>query len=102
MIPDQNLNDRTFRLQTEWEDGALTARCAHCGAERIMEKPWYKTRQAVFAALRRRFNYCERCGRWVCDKCFVAQGPRGAAALCARCAAEQGITGKTTAEVMRD
>lgn len=51
---------------------AVYAVCAVCGAKR--EQRGGLLRFSRLARLRRLFNRCPMCGRWVCDDCFVIDG----------------------------
>jgi hypothetical protein len=47
--------------------------------------------------LRVHYNFCEGCGRWVCEDCYLVydkDGNNGISA-CADCAKKRGVTGLT-------
>lgn len=82
-------------IRSAW--GRLAARCQLCG--RAFSTP------ALAAGRDRRIrkqsillNTCRRCGRRVCDDCYVIDG--AADGICRECAAALGIAGRTTTEIL--
>ncbi|MDR0376939.1 MAG: hypothetical protein LBH70_04010 [Spirochaetaceae bacterium] len=80
---------KDFAAQTVLESpaGTYTARCPICGAELDMKRKWWTRQGAVLDALILHFNRCPRCGRWVCDDCFLAGSGGDSMGICRDCAA---------------
>ena len=76
----------------------FTACCAVCGKKYKKRKKWYDCKEEAVAELRKQFNYCDVCGKWVCDDCHIVEDGNGnpvydKGQICAACAKERGITG---------
>jgi hypothetical protein len=48
-----------------------TARCAVCGKAISVKKAWYRSKDATIEKLRLNFSCCDKCGKWVCENCFL-------------------------------
>lgn len=51
----------------------------------IAQSAYMRARMRACRELAKLFNYCQSCGRWVCDDCFNIEGDRDA---CGECAAK--------------
>lgn len=57
-----------------------------------------RSMQSALRRLKRHFNRCTECGRWVCDDCFLCSGGGESLSLCAECAKKKRIEGVSTGE----
>ncbi|MDR0916395.1 MAG: hypothetical protein LBN02_04310 [Oscillospiraceae bacterium] len=97
----KNIYDTAFAKQTELDEPNMTyiARCAVCGKSRTIKKKLFCSNDKTLSELRLRFNYCQTCGRWICNDCYLVDDGNGnAMAICPDCAKERGITGVTNAQ----
>jgi hypothetical protein len=88
------MNQTTYDPQTK----TYTTRCPICDGEQSEKRHWYRSRDGTIDKLRTNYNYCETCGRWVCEDCFLCQDDFGGIGICTECAAERGVKGYTVKE----
>jgi hypothetical protein len=99
--PAMNEFDRAFDRQTTYDPArkTYTAKCAVCGRAHTQKKRLFRGKRGSVAELRIRFNYCQTCGRWICNDCYLVDDGNGdPIAICTDCAKERGVTGVTNAQ----
>jgi hypothetical protein len=98
--PSAKPSDLAIERQTTYDPAANTFAvcCGVCRKVKIIKKMWYRSRDGTMRILRREFNFCGYCNRWVCEDCFIVDDGTGGVAICTECAKEQGITGYTNAQ----
>jgi hypothetical protein len=97
-VPILRASEHGIEKQTEYnpESKTYTARCGVCGRPETRKKTFFRSLSAVFDKLRLQFNFCDTCGKWVCEDCYcVDDGNGNCIGICTACAKEQGITGYT-------
>jgi hypothetical protein len=93
--------DRALERQLEYDPAGktYTVRCAVCGKVHTLKKTLFMTRYRAFQKLRMKFNFCDTCGKWICEDCFyIDDGKGGMIGICIPCAKERGSTGLTLAQ----
>ena len=88
--------------QTEYdpESKTYTACCAVCGKAKSQKKRFFRTGAAAMRKLRMEFNFCDACGMWVCEDCFLLDDGNGSLiGICASCGKKQGISGLNSAQL---
>ncbi len=93
-----------FRDQTTYDEQkcTLAAKCAVCEANRHIRVVFSLLKNRATKRLKRSYNFCDECGRWVCDKCFLISFDKQGRGVCLECAKKLGLRGKTTAEIIRE
>lgn len=75
-------------------------RCSLCGNEKTVRIYPFGKRYRTHKLLRQ-LNTCHKCGHRVCDDCYViTDGSHMIDGVCGACAADLGISGKTTTEII--
>ena len=91
-------SDETSNRQSEYDPDSktYTAWCAICGKVKSQEKPFFDPHLKTIAGLQQSFFYCDTCGRWVCEDCYlINDGIGNGIGMCIECAEERGIKGLT-------
>ena len=91
-----------FEGQVEYNPAArtYTARCGVCGKIQTLKKTLFFSRDRTLEKLRMPFNFCETCGKWVCEDCYLIDDGNGnGIGICTACAKERGRTGLTSAQL---
>lgn len=57
-----------------------------------------RSMQHSLRKLKKHFNRCTECGRWVCDDCFICSDKSDSVSLCADCAKKKSVSGVSTGE----
>lgn len=57
-----------------------------------------RSMQRALRKLKRCFNLCSVCGRWVCDDCFICSNESESVSICVDCAKKSKISGISTGE----
>jgi hypothetical protein len=99
--PSINEFDQAFDRQTTYDSDSksYTAKCAVCGKAHTQKKRLFSGKRGSLAKIRLHFNYCQTCGRWICNDCYlVDDGNANCIGICTDCAKDRGITGVTNAQ----
>jgi hypothetical protein len=94
-------SNEAMERQTEYDKArkTYTSRCAVCGKPKSLKKGLFLSHVAAIQKLRLKFNFCDTCGKWVCEDCFLIDDGNGnGIGICTACAKERGITGLTPAQ----
>jgi hypothetical protein len=99
--PPQRPSDIAIERQTEYDRAAktYTSRCGVCGKAISLKKGLFRSHYAAIQKQRLNFAFCDSCGKWVCEDCFLIDDGNGnGIGICTACAKERGITGLTSAQ----
>ena len=95
-------SENGIEKQTDHDPASKTyiARCAVCGKAKSHKKRFFRSRPAAMRQLSLKFNFCDNCGKWVCEDCFFVDDGNGSLlGICTVCAKKQGISGLTSAQL---
>jgi hypothetical protein len=95
--------NEALERQVEYDLGSktCTAHCGVCGKTKSQKKRFFLALSTAIGKLRMQFNFCETCGKWVCEDCFLIDDGNGnSIGICASCAKEQSIKGLTSDELV--
>lgn len=99
--PPMRPSQQAFERQIQYDSAAkaFTAHCAVCGKVKKQRKTWPHSREKTIMNLRRELSFCDTCGKWVCEDCFLIDDGKGnCIGICTACASERGMTGLTSAQ----
>jgi transcription elongation factor Elf1 len=94
-------SNEAMERQTEYDKASktYTARCGVCGKAKSLKKGLFQSLFSAIQKLRLKFNFCDTCGKWVCEDCFLIDDGNGnGIGICTVCAKKHGITGLTGAQ----
>ena len=101
LTPPMRPSQQAFEQQTRYNSDTqtFTAHCAVCGRAKKQRETWLRGRDKTLMNLRRELLFCDSCGKWVCDDCFLIDDGKGnGIGICTACALAQGISGLTSAQ----
>ena len=94
-------SQQAFEQQTRYDSATktFTARCAVCGQAKKLRQTWLRGRVKTLLNLRQELLFCDSCGKWVCEDCFLIDDGKGnGIGICTACALAQGISGLTSTQ----
>ncbi len=62
-------------------------------AGRFRQRAYNKRRVSAVQDLAMYFNFCQHCGRWVCDSCFLSEDSQGICKQCENTIKNKEVTG---------
>lgn len=101
LMPPMRPSQRAFEQQTRYDSATqtFTFNCAVCGQAKKQRETWLHGRDKALLNLRRELLFCDSCGKWVCEDCFlIDDGEGNGIGICTACALAQGISGLTSAQ----
>ena len=95
-------SENGIEKQTDYDPASktYTTCCAVCGKAKSQKKWFFRSRSAAMRKLCLEFNFCDNCGKWVCEDCFLVDDGNGSLlGICTACAKKRGISGLTSAQL---
>lgn len=101
LTPPMRPSQQALEQQTRYDSATqtFTAHCAVCGRAKKQRKTWLRGRSKTLLNLRRELLFCDSCGKWVCEDCFLIDDGKGnGIGICTACSLAQGLSGLTSAQ----
>lgn len=101
LTPPMRPSQQAFEQQTRYDSATktFTVYCAVCGQAKKQRETWLRGCDKTLLNLRRELLFCDSCGKWVCEDCFLIDDGKGnGIGICTACALAQGISGLTSTQ----